>query len=100
MTFRFDVKHFPFRFQMVFLDADCRPLFVTGQPGLLEASEFDAAMSKRVQAQQTRRTPGEADNHPGPSTALHDLHSFQPIVDAEAFDWRPDDDSGSGSPWI
>lgn len=36
-----------FRFFLVFLDADGRPLFVSAQRGIIDAKEFDKEMSKR-----------------------------------------------------
>lgn len=43
------------RFHLVFLDADCRPLFVTAKRGFMDAFEFDAVMSGRRQARDPPR---------------------------------------------
>ncbi|CDS36911.1 expressed protein [Echinococcus multilocularis] len=63
------------RFHLVFLDADCGPLFVTAQRGFMDAVEFDTVMSKR---RQTRISP-----RPSSSSAVR---SGQPFPTVGIFD--------------
>ncbi|KAL5103790.1 hypothetical protein TcWFU_009771 [Taenia crassiceps] len=69
-----------FRFHLVFLDADCRPLFVTARRGFMAASEFDTVMSER---RQTKRVPRRI--------ALPVVGSSRPFPSTEVFD-PPDPD--------
>ncbi|VDK24192.1 unnamed protein product [Taenia asiatica] len=52
--FAFERQITKFKFHLVFLDADCRPLFVTAQRGFMDAFEFDTVMLER---RQTRGHP-------------------------------------------
>ncbi|KAL5963529.1 hypothetical protein TSMEX_008778 [Taenia solium] len=63
------------RFHLVFLDADCRPLFVTAQRGFMDAFEFDTVMSER---RQTR--------HPPRRLASSIVRSGHPLPIMETFD--------------
>lgn len=48
---------FDFSFQLVFLDADCRPMFVSASSGLIAASDFDVAMFSRREGDQQQPLP-------------------------------------------